>query len=53
MKKILPLIFITSLPLILSSCGDDEVAPREFSYGIFTTQAGTITLRDSIIASVE
>jgi hypothetical protein len=53
MKKVLSLLFITSLPLILSSCGDDEVAPREFSYGTFTTQAGTITLRDSIIASVE
>lgn len=53
MKKIIPLIFIISLPLILSSCGDDEVVWQPAHYETFTTQAGTITLRDSIIASVE
>lgn len=53
MKKLFSLIFITSLPLMLSSCGDEEVITRQPHYETFTTQAGTITLRDSIIASVE
>jgi HlyD family secretion protein len=53
MKKILSLLFFTSLPIILSSCGDEEAVTKQLHYETFTTQAGTITLRDSIIASVE
>ena len=53
MKKIYLPIFVTSLLFVLSSCNSTEKVISDIHYKTFTTQAGSITLRDSIIAAVE
>jgi|GEM_PF-4996763 len=51
MKKIF--FSLLAFSLILSSCSKEESSIYVPHYETFSTQSGTITLRDSIVSSVE